>query len=186
MLCIGAREKNKIKLLWSCFWPDGEKENCGRGDRGGDWRYDVKMPNGENYVWVGKQKKAQWFFCGATALPLCWWCQRAPYGPIIIWTQVWSEPTWKREIVDACACDMLGLMFTNPSAWTRVTNGHWLQGQASVDWHHTMSAALWAQMRDMSRITRDVMENNLCNKRKSTALRVYVGMVHFIFNRHEE
>lgn len=50
MLCIGASEKNKIKLLWPCFCPDGEKEQCSRGDRGGDCRYDVKMPNGENYV----------------------------------------------------------------------------------------------------------------------------------------
>lgn len=68
------------------FWPGRKKENCGRGDWGGDRRYDVKMPNGENYVWVRKQKKLRWFFCGATGLPLCWWSQRAPYGPIIIWT----------------------------------------------------------------------------------------------------
>lgn len=29
--------------------------------------------------------------------------------------------------------DVLVLMFTNPSVWT-VSNGHWLEGHASVDW----------------------------------------------------
>ena len=109
MLCIGAREKNKIKLLWPCFSPAREKENCGRGDWGGDWRYDVKMPNGENYVWVRKQKKAQRFFFGVTGLPLWWWSQRAPYGPIIIWTLGAGVSECERE--ESCVC-------AQRSAWT--------------------------------------------------------------------
>ena len=95
-----------------------------------------KCQTGENYVWVRKQKKALWFFSGATGLPLCWWSQRAPHGPIIIWTLWTGGSECEREKSYVCV---------QRSAWAcpnvyksisvdRVPNGHWLQSQASVDW----------------------------------------------------
>lgn len=50
MLCIEAEEKNKIKLLWPCFGRLKRKESGGRGDGERNRKYDVKMPNGENYI----------------------------------------------------------------------------------------------------------------------------------------
>lgn len=140
------------------FWPVREKENSGRGDWGGDWRYDVKMPNGENYVWVRKQKKAWWFFSEATGLPLCWWSQRAPYGPIIIWTQVWE---WVSVEGRNCMCACRGVRgHVGPNVYKSISvdtvpNGHWLWGQASLDWQRSWWTsdnllqwrALWAKMR---------------------------------------
>lgn len=118
------------------FWTGRKNENCCVGDWG-DWRYDVKMPNGENYVWVRKLKKAWWFFSGATGLPLCWWSQRAPYGPIIIWTQVWEWVSVKeRNCMRVCrgVCGHVGPNVYKSISVDAVPNGHWLQGQASVDW----------------------------------------------------
>lgn len=51
MLCIEAGEQNKIKLLWPCFGRVKRKKTvAGVTERERDRKYDVKMPNGENYI----------------------------------------------------------------------------------------------------------------------------------------
>lgn len=157
------------------FWPGTERENCGRGDWGENWKYDVKMPNGENYVWVRKQKKSLWFFCAAVGLPLCWWSQRAPCGPTIIWTLEWGRSVWEKRCVCVCVWTEVRwhvgpLVYSSISA-DIVPDGHWLQGQVSVDWQRS-----WWTSHNLS--------GEISGPRWGEALEVTAGLMknHFIIN----
>lgn len=165
MLCIEAREKNKIKLLWLCFDQVKRKKAVAGGDREGHWKYDVKMPNGENYVWVRKQKRLQDYLCadgvrghlvalqssghrGSVHVRVC--------GCVFVRERWHVAPNIHKSIsVDV------------------VPNGQWLQVQGSVDWQRrwwTTHSLLqrWAFYRprwiEALEVTVDVMKNHLEKK----------------------